>query len=70
MQRVVIHIKGKIDRDWKNWLGDLEVSPAQNETVISGIIRDQAALRGILNRIADLGIQLISVAAENTDSPE
>jgi len=56
-----ICIEGKLDERWLRWFEGLEVtSSSDDETVISGEF-DQSALHGILNRIRDLGITLISV---------
>jgi hypothetical protein len=64
MELVEIHVRGHIAEDWSDWLGGLTVTYTQHgETVLSGPVRDQAALRGLLNRIADLGLPLSSVAS-------
>jgi hypothetical protein len=64
MELVEISVRGHIAEDWSGWLGGLTVTHTQDgETVLSGAVRDQAALRGLLDRIADLGFQLSSVAS-------
>jgi hypothetical protein len=69
MELVEIHIKGHISTDWSGWLGGLTITQTQEgETVLGGPVRDQAALRGLLNRIADLGLPLSSVASTTTTS--
>lgn len=56
-----ICIEGQLDERWMRWFEGLSVLQQTNgETVISGVM-DQAALHGILNRIRDLGLELISV---------
>lgn len=63
MQQIEIRIKGQIDLDWSDWMGGLAIShTGQGETVLKGSVRDQAALYGLLNKLNDLGIQLVSVA--------
>ena len=63
MQRFEIRVKGQIDQNWSDWLENLKIThTAQGETVLTGPVRDQAALRGLLDRLADLGLELISVA--------
>jgi hypothetical protein len=62
MQKVEIKVKGKIDKNWSNWLGDFNIThDFPNESTLVGFIRDQAQLRGILSKIADLGLELTSV---------
>jgi hypothetical protein len=62
MQQMEIRIKGRIDKQWSDWLGNLSITYAENgETVLTGLVRDQAALYGLLNRLSSLGLQLNSV---------
>ena len=64
MELVEIHVKGHVATDWSDWLGGLTIPHTQQgETVMTGSVRDQAALRGLLDQIADLGLQLSSVAS-------
>jgi hypothetical protein len=60
--QVEIHIKEQLDEDWSDWLAGFSIVHDEScGTVITGSVRDQAALRGLLNRLADLGFQLCSV---------
>jgi hypothetical protein len=62
MRAVEIRVKGKLDLDWSEWFADLALShTAQNETIIKGKVTDQAALYGLLARVRDLGLPLVSV---------
>ena len=64
MQQMEIRIKGQIDKSWSDWLGELSVNYTENgETVLTGQVRDQAALYGLLNRLSSLGLQLQSVSS-------
>jgi hypothetical protein len=57
-----IHIKGHLDSSWADWLEGLEIKLLDNgEMVLSGDIVDQAALMGILNRLHNLNLTLLSV---------
>jgi hypothetical protein len=56
-----IRIKGILDRRWTAWFEGLQVSTDGEETVISGTVADQAALHGLLAKVRDLGLFLISV---------
>jgi len=62
MQQIEIHVKGEISEKWSEWFGGLTIShPDPDETILSGIIADQAALYGIISRLRDLGLRLYSL---------
>jgi hypothetical protein len=57
-----IKIKGRLDPRWSAWFTGLELTDLEgNETLLAGLLPDQAALHGMLERIRDLNITLISV---------
>ena len=57
-----IRIKDHLDESWEDWFDGLTISHQENgDTLLTGHIADQAALHGVLNRLRDLGIQLISI---------
>jgi hypothetical protein len=57
-----IRVKGHLSSAWSDWLEGLQVKLLENgETVLSGIIVDQAALMGILNKLIRLNLTLLSV---------
>jgi hypothetical protein len=57
-----ICIKGHLDAKWAIWFEGLTVTQQANgETCLTGLVIDQAALYGLLRRIRDLGLPLISV---------
>jgi len=59
-----IKIKGHLDVTLASWFEDLTVSNLEEgDALLSGPLPDQAALQGILKRISDLGLTLISVNA-------
>ncbi|MEZ4672544.1 MAG: hypothetical protein R3E39_31980 [Anaerolineae bacterium] len=61
-QHYQIRIKDHIDESWADWLNGLAIHHEDNgETLLTGSLPDQAALHGVLNRLRDLGIELISV---------
>ena len=69
MQRVEIMIKGHINQNWSDWLGRLAVNHTDDgNTLLSGLVRDQAVLYGLLSQLSHLGIQLISVASGSPTS--
>ena len=61
MVQVEIIIKGHLDSDWADWFGGFEITHTAERSILEGPVRDQAELRGILSRLADLGLELISV---------
>ena len=62
MPQIKIRVKGQIDQLWSDWFGGLTITHVESgETVLEGSVRDQAELRGILSRLADLALELISV---------
>ena len=57
-----IRIKGHLDETWADWLGGLTIHhEANGESLLAGTIPDQSALHGLLTRLRDMGIELISV---------
>jgi prephenate dehydratase len=64
MQNVEIHIKGQINQKWSEWFGGLSIhQTSPDETILTGVVSDQAALYGILSRLRDLGLELTSVSS-------
>lgn len=60
-----IRIKGHLDPRWSDWFAGLELShQEEDETLLSGLLPDQAALHGLLERIRDLNLKLISVTSK------
>ena len=56
-----IRVEGILGERWTAWFEGLQVSSEGTETLISGPLTDQAALHGVLVKIGDLGMRLISV---------
>jgi hypothetical protein len=57
-----IKIKGYLDQHWSDWFEGLKLTHMEGEeTLLSGPLPDQGALHGLLERIRDLNITLISV---------
>jgi hypothetical protein len=57
-----IHVKGQLDESWSDWLDGMDVTLLENdEMILSGHIRDQAALMGTLNKLYGLNLTLVSV---------
>jgi hypothetical protein len=65
MLRIEIHFKGCINPLWSEWFAGLTSEPSgPDETVLFGQIADQAALYGLIARLRDLGLRLVSVHCE------
>ena len=61
-----IRIKGHLDESWSDWLESLKMELLDNgEMILSGHIRDQAALMGILNKLYSLNLIILSVSEVN-----
>ena len=57
-----IRIKGLLDDRWASWFGGLTLTREDNgETLLTGPVVDQAALHGLLRKVRDLGMPLLSV---------
>ncbi len=66
-----IRVKGHLDGRWSAWFDGLKITNSQNaEAVLSGEIVDQAALHGVLVKVRDLGLPLISVTGADPDQQE
>jgi hypothetical protein len=67
-------IKGHLGSQWADWFGDLTISLTDNgETLLTGLVVDQSALHGLLKKVRDLGMPLISVnrvKSDQTDSKD
>ena len=57
----IIIVQGHLDIKWKDWFEGMAISYQGTNTVLSGKIKDEAHLHGILNQIRDLNLKLISV---------
>jgi hypothetical protein len=69
--RYEIRLTGHLDARWTDWFDGLAVSHSgDGTTVISGHIVDQAALHGLLQRVRDLGLPLVSVRQVEDDQPD
>ena len=65
MLQIEIRIKGHINPQWSEWFGGLTIRHSDpDETLIAGLVPDQAALYGIISHLRDLGLKLTSVSSE------
>lgn len=57
-----IRVTGELDPCWSEWFDDMNVVPQRNgETVLVGLVRDQATLHHLLDKIRDIGLPLLAV---------
>jgi hypothetical protein len=57
-----IRVEGLLGDQWSAWFEGLTITPAENgDTLITGWVADQAALHGLLKKVRDLGLPLLSV---------
>ena len=68
MQRVEIRLKSHLDENWIDWLDGFTLTHTeQDETVLTGMVKDQAALYGLMAKLRDLGVRLIAVNFRATE---
>jgi hypothetical protein len=69
-----IRIMGHLENRWIDWFEGLTITLAENgDTLLTGPVADQAALHGLLRKVRNLGLPLISVvpvAPEKTEMPD
>ncbi len=62
MQQVEIRVEGHLDECWSEWLDGFEIMHCtREETILTGVARDQTALYGLIAKLRDLGVHLVSV---------
>jgi hypothetical protein len=66
-----IRIKGHLGDQWTDWFEGLTVTLEDNdETLLTGPVTDQAALHGLLKKVRDLGMPLLSINPVETDQAD
>ena len=69
MQRVEICVEGQIDKTWTEWFEGFTITHTKkNQTVLIGDVPDQAALYGIITKLRNLGLKLVSVNPQDYDT--
>jgi hypothetical protein len=67
--RYEIRLKGHLDGRWVAWFDGLSLSPqGDGTTIIHGPVADQAALHGLLQKVRDTGLPLVSVTCVEPDA--
>ena len=66
----VIQVRGVLDPSWQAWLGNMAITGEPGgDTLLTGQVPDQSALYGLLSRLRDLGLVLISVKRGEPGAP-
>jgi hypothetical protein len=69
--RYEIRLKGHLDSRWTAWFDGLTLThDSDGTTIIHGLVADQAALHGLLQKVRDLGLPLVSVTQVQTRRPD
>ncbi len=59
-----IRIKGHLGPRWSGWFEGMTITPEENgDTFVTGTVVDQAALHGVLKKVRDLGLPLLSIVS-------
>ncbi len=58
---IEIKVLGHLDEKWGDWFDGMEITHEKDTTILSGFVKDEAYMHGILNLIRDLNLKLISV---------
>lgn len=64
-----IRITGQLDARWADWFEGLTITLDAGDTLITGPVVDQAALHGLLKRVRNLGMSLVSVSLVESGPP-
>jgi hypothetical protein len=66
-----IRIQGHLDERWRDWFEGLAITLEDNgDTLLTGLVIDQAALHGLLKKVRDLGMPLVSVRLLSHDQKD
>jgi hypothetical protein len=69
--RYEIRLRGHLDSRWAAWFDGLSLSNENDgTTIIGGQVADQSALHGLLQKVRDLGLPLVSVTQVEPDQPD
>ena len=66
-----IRLRGYLDDQWTDWFGGLTITLEENgDTLLTGPVVDQAALFGLLKKVRDLGLPLVSIDCVEPGQPD
>lgn len=58
-----LRVDGHLDQHWSTWFGALTLTHDEGTTILRGPVTDQAELHGLISKVRDLGVTLISVTS-------
>lgn len=61
MQYVEIRVEGNLDETWADWLDGFILTYTKDETILTGEIKDQAKIYGLIGKLRDMGVILLSI---------
>lgn len=61
-----IHVRGRLDAHWATWFAGLALAYEGDDTVLRGFLADEAALHGVLTKVGNLNLHLLSVNVVET----
>ena len=71
VERYEIRVEGPLPRGWSDWFEGLDIRPGPGgDSILSGPLADQAALHGVLAKVRDLNLKLVSVNRCPPDAPD
>jgi len=62
--KIRIEIEGILNEEWAEWFENFEIIHKSKSTILKGKVSDQSALHGVLNKIRDLNLKLVSVSSK------
>lgn len=68
MKKVRIEIKGELNKEWAENFNNMTFSYEGSNTILTGQVEDQSAFHGIMNRVRDLNLTLVSICSEYQES--
>ncbi|MBN1812028.1 MAG: hypothetical protein JXA14_09355 [Anaerolineae bacterium] len=70
MLRAEIRVKGQIAPQWSGWFAGFAIAHTdQDETILTGDVAEQSALYGLIAKLRDLGLPLVSVESSEAEEP-
>lgn len=69
MKYAEIKIKGMINTDWSDWFNGLQIRHITGDSLLQGAVADMAAVYGVIDKLKNLGMEIISVNVTDAEEP-